>query len=298
VLDEAQKIPNIGMGLKILVDQVPGIRVIVTGSASFELAGQVGEPLTGRKKTLKLYPLSQGELKEHLGIFDLKQKLPEWLIFGSYPKVVTRSSLEEKRDVLKEIVNSYLLKDVLELERVKSSKILINLLKLLAFQVGSQLSLSELANKLAINYKTVARYIDLLVKSFVLVSLWGFSRNLRNEINKKNKYYFVDNGVRNALIGNFNDLDTRDDVGKLWENFLVSERLKTQEYKKIYANNYFWRTWEGQEVDWVEERDGRLYGFEFKWGDKKVKAPKNWLGSYKEASYEVVNRDNYLNFLE
>lgn len=295
-LDEAQHIPNIGMGLKILVDQVPGLRIIATGSSSFELAGQVGEPLTGRKKTLTLYPLAQIELKKLYNQYELKEKLPEWLVFGGYPEAV-KAPKKNKPEILNSIVESYLLKDILTLEKVKGSKTLLDLLRLLAFQVGNEVSLSELGSHLGINYKTVSRYLDLLEKSFVLFSLRGYSRNLRKEITKKNKYYFYDNGIRNAIVSNFNDLDLRDDVGKLWENFLVIERLKKQEYQKIHANNYFWRTWQKQEVDWIEERGGKLFGYEFKYSQSNLRIPETFVETYPQARVKLINKKNYLTFI-
>jgi len=297
VLDEAQRIPNIGMGLKILVDHIPGILVIATGSSSFELSGQIGEPLTGRKKTLSLFPISQMELAKLHNSFELKEKMPECLIFGSYPVVITASVKKEKIDLLEEIINSYLFKDIFELEKIKNSKTLIDLLRLVAFQVGNEVSLSEIGRQLGIDYKTVARYLDLLEKSFILFNLRGFSKNLRKEITKKSKYYFFDNGIRNAIISNFNDLDKRDDQGKLWENFLVSERLKTQAYKSIYSNNYFWRTWDQKEIDWIEERDGKLYAFEFKFSPEK-KSNKEFLSVYPNALLQTINPENYLKFLD
>jgi len=296
-LDEAHRIPNVGLGLKIIVDQIPNIKVIATGSSSFELSGQVGEPLTGRKISLTLYPVSQMELTKQFSPFELNQRLPEFLVFGGYPEVLTSESRAEKIRLLEELVNSYLLKDILELEQVKGAKILLDLLRLIAFQIGSEVSLSELSRELGIDLKTVARYLDLFEKSFVLFNLRGFSRNLRSEINKKSKYFFYDNGIRNAVISNFNDLNVRDDAGKLWENFLVAERLKKQEYGLIYANNYFWRTWEGKEIDWIEEREGKLFGYEFKWGKKKVKNPSGWLAAYPQSSFKVINRENYLPFI-
>lgn len=296
-LDEAQRIPHIGLGLKILVDQIPNLYVIATGSSSFELAGQVGEPLTGRKKTLILYPLSQIELLSLYNSYELKEKLPFWLIFGGYPAVVTKETKEEKIVLLNEIVNSYLFKDVLEMERIKGAKYLLDLLRLLAFQVGNEVSLSELGSQVGLDYKTVARYLDLLEKSFVLFNLAGFARNLRKEITKKSKYYFYDNGIRNAIISNFNNLELRDDVGRLWENFLVSERLKTQAYKKIYANNYFWRTWEQKEIDWIEEREGKLFGFEFKFNEKLAKSTKDFQEIYPNSEIKTINKDNYFEFI-
>jgi len=296
-IDEAQRIPNVGLGLKIIVDQAPQIRVIATGSSSFGLSGQVGEPLTGRKITLTLFPIAQIELSKLRNRYELKENLPEYLVFGCYPSVITAKSRQKKIAILEEIINAYLLKDVLELERVKGSKILINLLRLLAFQIGSEVSLTELGMKLGIDYKTVARYINLLEKAFVLYTVFGFSRNLRKEITKKNKYYFYDNGIRNAIISNFNDLEVRDDIGKLWENFLVTERLKIQKYQGIYANNYFWRTWEHQEIDWLEEREGEIYAYEFKWKSGQAKAPDEFIKSYPGAIFQTINQGNYLDFL-
>ncbi|MBI4035689.1 ATP-binding protein [Candidatus Daviesbacteria bacterium] len=297
VIDEAQKIPNIGMGLKILVDNIEGIKVIATGSASFDLSNKIGEPLVGRSVTLKLYPLAQLELAEDFNRYELKEKNWQYLIYGSYPEALTAQSLDEKRDYLTGVVNSYLLKDILELEQVKGSKILLDLLRLVAFQVGSEVSLSELALNLNIDIKTVARYLDLLEKAFILINIRGLSRNLRKEIKKYSKYYFYDNGIRNAVISNFNPLDLRDDIGRIWENFLVTERIKKQAYKKIYSNNYFWRTWDQKEIDFVEEREGKLFGFEFKYSSKKVKLPQEFLDTYPNASIDVITRDNYLDFV-
>lgn len=296
-IDEAQKIPNVGQGLKILVDQVPGLNIIATGSSSFELAGQIGEPLTGRRTVLTLFPVAQLELAGIHNQYELKEKLSEYLIYGGYPEVTVSQSADQKKKILSQIAESYLLKDILQLEKVKGSKVLMDLLRLLAFQVGDEVSLSELGQQLQLNYKTVARYIDLLEKSFVLINLRGFSRNLRKEITKKSKYYFYDNGIRNAVIANFNPPEMRDDMGRLWENFLVTERIKKQSYHNIYANNYFWRTWEGKEIDLIEEREGRLFGFELKWGRKSVKPPQDWLDNYPNSSFEVINRDNYLEFI-
>jgi hypothetical protein len=297
VLDEAQNIPHIGIGLKIITDLIPSIQVIATGSSSFELAGQVGEPLTGRKTTLTLFPLSQLELQALFNPYELKQKLAEFLVFGSYPAVVSAPDKKQKEREIREIIDSYLLKDILEFEKVKSSKLLIDLLRLLAFQIGSEVSLSELGQKLGIDYKTVARYLGLLEKSFVLYNVRGYSGNLRKEVTNKSKYYFYDVGIRNGLIANFNDFELRNDAGQLWENFLMLERLKKQKYSEMYVNNYFWRTWDHKEVDLIEERDGKLYGYEFKWGNKQPKPPKDWLQTYSNAEYTVINRENYLDFV-
>ena len=296
-IDEAQKIKGIGQGLKIMVDQVPNLKAIVTGSSSFELAGQIGEPLTGRKITLALYPLSQIEMGNIYNDYELKSRLDDYLIYGAYPEVLTNEFINDKKRILEELVGSYLLKDILELEIVKSSKLLLDLLRLLAFQIGSEVSLSELGKQLGIGGKTVARYLDLFEKSFVIINIRGFSRNLRKEITKKSKYYFLDNGIRNAIIANFNPLEIRDDIGKLWENFLVVERIKKQSYHQIYANNYFWRTWNQKEIDWVEERDGKLFGYEFKWKNKPLKAATAWSENYPDASLEIIDKENYLEFV-
>lgn len=297
-IDEAQAIPNIGMGLKIIVDQVPGIRVIATGSSSFELAGQVGEPLTGRKRTLTLFPMAQAELLTVFNRFELKEKLKDYLIFGLYPEVVLASTQAAKIEVITEIAHSYLLKDILAFDRVKSSRTLLDLLKLLAFQVGNEVSFNEIASQLGVDVKTVQRYLDLLEKAFVILRLGGFSRNLRQEVTSKSKYYFFDNGIRNALIAQFNPLDQRNDLGQLWEGFILVERFKRRNYFPLYANTYFWRTYDQQEIDLIEERDGRIYGYEFKWSHRRsINAPKSWLGAYPEASFAVIHPENYLDFV-
>lgn len=296
-IDEAQQIPNIGMGLKIIVDQLPGIKVIATGSSSFDLSHQVGEPLTGRKRTLILYPIAQLELTKLYNRYELKEKLEDFLIFGSYPQVLTAKNRQKKIEILTELVSSYLLKDILSLEKVKGSKVLLDLLKLLAFQVGSEVSLSELSMKLNIDIKTVARYLDLLEKTFIIFRLGGFKRNLRSEITQKSKYYFLDNGIRNGVILQFNDLENRDDVGKLWENFLVVERLKKQKYQSLLANNYFWRTWDQKEVDFVEEREGKLFGYEFKYSPTKDRVPQDFIKTYPNSKLSIINSENYLDFI-
>jgi len=296
-IDEAQLIPEIGNALKLLVDQIPDTKFIATGSSSFELSQKLGEPLTGRKRTLLLYPLSQKELKINFTKSELKEKLEEFLLFGTYPEVLTAKTKTEKIEIIRELSDSYLLKDILALDKIRSSKTLIHLLKLLAFQIGSQVSLNELAGQLSVDVKTVARYLDLLEKSFVIKKLSGFSRNLRNEIANKAKYFFIDTGVRNAVISRFNPLAERDDQGMLFENFLISERLKKLSYESFYGNVYFWRTYDGQEIDFVEEKDGQINGYEIKWGLKTPKIPKDWLHYYPKAGFEVITRENYLDFL-
>ncbi len=297
-IDEAQNIPNIGMGLKIIVDQAPGIHVIATGSSSFELAGQVGEPLTGRKATLSLFPLAQMELLPTYNRFELREKLEEFLIFGAYPEVLLAPTRRERIDILTEIADAYLLKDILALDRIKRSRTLFDLLKLLALQVGSEVSISELATQLGIDVKTVRRYLDLLEKAFVIRRLSGFSRNLRQEVVNKSKYYFLDNGIRNAILAQFNHLSQRNDVGALWENFIMMERLKYRTYAFLPANMYFWRTYQQQEIDLIEERDGKLYGYEFKWQLKKpIHPPKAWSETYENSEFSVVHFENYLDFV-
>lgn len=298
-IDEAQNVPNIGQALKIIVDQIPGIRVIATGSSSFELAGQIGEPLTGRKRTLILYPLSQAELRSEHNRHELRQRLDEYLIYGTYPEVATAETARLKAELVREVANSYLLKDILAFDRIRNSRKLWDLLKLLAFQIGGEVSLNELASSLAIDVKTVDRYLDLLQQSFVLYRLSGFSRNLRKEVTQKAKYYFIDCGIRNAIVAQFNPLDLRDDVGQLWENFLVMERVKQNTYSLSPPPNlYFWRTYDQQEIDLVEQRGDQLDGLEFKWSARKpVKPPRDWAGTYPGASYSIVSPDNYLDLV-
>jgi predicted AAA+ superfamily ATPase len=297
-IDEAQYIPHIGESMKLLTDHESALQIILTGSASFALAGQIGEPLVGRQITLSILPVAQLELAKDFTPFALRERLPNYLIYGAYPEVLTTPDLSGKKLILQELVNSYLLKDILEFERVKNSRVILRLLQLLAFQVGGQVSLSELGASLGLDYKTVERYLDLLEKCFIVKRLGGFSRNLRKEITKKAKYYFFDNGVMNAITANFNDLSLRADVGQLWENWLIIERFKRRSLSGPYANEYFWRTWDGQEVDLVEERDGKLYGFEFKY-QKKARPVASWLASYPEqASWELINQENYLDFLD
>jgi len=299
-IDEAQNIPNIGMGLKLIIDAFPDIKIIATGSSSFDLSNELGEPLTGRKTTYTLYPISQLEMLKNLGnAFDLKQRLEEFLVFGSYPQVVTAQTRDEKIRIIEELVNSYIFKDILALERVKGSKFLLNLLKLLSFQVGNEVSLNELSSQLGIDVKTVSRYLDLLEKTFVISRLSGYSRNLRSEITSKAKYYFIDNGIRNGVISQFNSLENRNDIGQLWENFAIVERLKKRSYEHIYGQSYFWRTYEQKEIDLIEERDGKLFPYEFKWSSKVTfSPPKDWVIHYPDAErVTVINSDNYLEFV-
>lgn len=298
-IDEAQRIDNIGLNLKILVDNFPDRVFIASGSASFDLANKVNEPLTGRKNTTLLYPISFSELKSVYGLFETKKQLERWVIFGTYPEVVTAEGVQKRKQYLDELVGSYLYKDILEMEGLRHPEKLVDLLRLLAFQIGSEVSLTELASNLAINRETVERYLDLLEKSFVIFKVSGFSRNLRKEVAKNNRYYFYDNGVRNSLIQNFNGLHLRNDVGQLWENFLFIERIKANHYNNRAANIYFWRTYDQKEIDLIEERGGKLFGFEFKWqGEIKKSNEHEFLEAYKNAEVQTINKNNFEKFLE
>ena len=297
-IDEAQYVPNIGRALKIVVDQVPGIYVIATGSSSFELAGQVGEPLTGRKHTLTLYPLAQAELLSLHNRFDLRQQLEDYLLFGTYPDAVLAKTRSAKIEVVEELAGSYLLKDILAFDRVRSSQKLSDLVRLLAFRIGGEVSSNELATQLGLNVRTIQHYLDLLEKSFVVFRLGGFSRNLRKEVTRSSKYYFFDNGIRNAVIAQFNRLGQRNDVGQLWENFMIVERMKQLAYTSDPANSYFWRTYDQQEIDWVEERGEELRALEFKWTrPNKLAAPKAWQSTYPGSDYAVITPDEYQDLL-
>lgn len=301
-IDEAQYISNIGPGLKILHDYMPGLRIVITGSSSFNISRKIGEPLTGRKKTLTLYPLSQSELLSANNRYELEEKLEDFLIFGSYPEVITARSRKEKIFILNELVESYLLKDIFTIENIRSPAQFLTILKLIAFQVGSEVSLNELAAKGMVDVKTVARYIDLLEKSFVIKKLGAYSRNMRDEVTTKAKYYFIDNGVRNAVISQFNTIENRDDKGALFENFLIMERLKSNTYRERNAQLYFWRTRTGQEIDLVEEFNEKLTGYEIKWSSKSQsvrehkRIPPKWNENYKQAGYKVIDRKNYFGF--
>jgi predicted AAA+ superfamily ATPase len=298
VIDEAQNIPEIGMILKLIVDSIEGIKIIATGSSVFDLSNNLGEPLVGRKNTLYLFPLSQIEFSEHENYMQTTENLEQRVLFGSYPELEQYADWESKEDYIAEIINSYLLKDILIFEGIKHSDKVYDLLRLIAFQIGQEVSLLELATQLQLSKNTVANYLDLLCKVFVLFKVEGFSRNLRKEVVKSSRWYFYDNGIRNGIINNFNKIENRNDIGALWENYLASERIKKQHYQKIRTNNYFWRTYDQQELDWLEEKGDNLAGFEFKWNEsKKAKIPTAFAKAYPEASYEVINRDNYLEFV-
>ncbi len=298
-IDEAQRIPKIGLALKLLIDSNPKMKIIASGSSSFELANQIGEPLTGRQKTYSLFPLSIGELTSHFGTMSVIQNLHQYLIYGMYPEVLTLNNQLEKKQYLTELRNAYLFKDILELENIKNASKLIDLLKLIAFQIGKEVSHNELSRSLGIAKQTVERYLDLLEKAFIIVRVHAYSTNQRKEISKSSRYYFWDNGVRNAVIQNFNDTSMRMDMGMLWENFCFVERLKKQHYDHIFCNTYFWRTYDQQEIDLIEERDGSLFAFEFKWNsNKKAKVSKAFADFYPNATFECVSQENFLEFLE
>lgn len=298
VIDEAQRVPNIGLNLKILVDSSPQAAIIATGSASFELANQIAEPLTGRALTYTLYPISFGELRQTFGEFEAKRQLERWLIWGGYPAIVTTEVASMRERLLGELVGAYLYRDILQLDGVRRPEKIVELLRLLAFQIGQDVAISELASSLAINRATVDRYLDLLEKVFVIFKLRGFSRNLRKEVAKSSRYYFFDNGVRNSLIQNFNPLSLRNDVGQLWENFLMVERRKANELANRSANAYFWRTYDQKEIDYVEEFGGVLRGFEFKWqGEMKAASRREFSQAYPNSALETVTQDNFEAFM-
>lgn len=296
-IDEAQQIREIGWGLKLLVDNLPNTLIIATGSSSFKLSSKVGEPLTGRSNINILFPISLLELSKEYGKMYLYENLENFLIYGTYPEVLTINSRAKKIDYLIQLMNSYLFKDVLELESIKNSNQLFNLLKMIAFQIGKDVSHNELSNSLDISKHTVRRYLEILEKAFVIKRVGPYSRNLRKEISKSQRYYFFDNGILNAIINNFNHLDQRNDIGILWENFMFMERLKKQQYHKLYSNNYFWRTYDQKEIDLVEEREGKLFGYEFKWSPKKYKIQKTFLEAYPNSSAEVINNENFMDFV-
>jgi predicted AAA+ superfamily ATPase len=281
----------------MLVDHFPEKKVLITGSSSIELFSKLGEPLTGRQTISLLYPISVMELYTQYGPIEVDRKLSDLLVFGSYPEVLAYDNPESKSTYLASLRDAYLLHDLYDLASIRHSSSLLDLLRLLAYQIGNEVSLNELGKQLGLSKQSVERYLYLLEKAFVIKKVNGFSRNLRSEVTKTARYYFWDVGIRNSIINNYNQLAFRNDIGMLWENFLFIERVKKQEYQKLLCNNYFWRTYQQQEVDMVEERDGRLYGFEFKWNNKAVKAPKAWLETYPEATFKSINRENYFDFV-
>ena len=297
VVDEAQRIADVGLRLKLITDQIPEVQVIATGSSSFELASKVNEPLTGRKREFKMFPLTFGEMVRHTQFLDEVRMIPHRMVYGYYPEVV--SSPGDERAVLKELSDSYLYKDILSLDSINKPDKLVRLLKALALQIGSQVSYNELGTLIGLDSKTVERYIDILEKSFIVFRLGTFSRNQRNELKTTRKIYFWDLGIRNAVIGNLAQIESRTDVGELWENFVIAERMKQNVYAGSFAQSYFWRTRQQHEIDYVEEVDGQLHAYEFKWNERKAncKCPESFSTAYPEATYQVITPKNIEEFL-
>lgn len=295
-IDEVQRIPNIGLKLKIIVDQIKNVQVIVSGSSAFDINHVTQEPLTGRKFEYHLYPISWSEFESNVGFIKAQQQLELRLLYGMYPDVI--NNFGNEYEILKNLVSSYLYKDVLSLAGIRKSEVLEKILQALAFQVGSEVSYNEIAQLVGVDKNTVNNYIDLLEKAFVIFRLNSFSKNVRNEIKANRKIYFYDNGVRNMLIGNFNSLEFRQDKGALWENFLVSERLKKLSYTQSLSKPYFWRTTQQQEIDYIETNADEVSAFEFKWSsNKKIKLPKSFQEAY-QPSFLVVSKDNFRVFLK
>mgnify|MGYP006291718877 FL=1 len=294
-IDEAQKIPNIGINLKLIIDNIPGISIFFTGSSSFELYNQIGEPLTGRSIFLNLFGFSQEELNEDF--LEARKSLDNKLIYGLYPQVYMEQGTDQKEEILNGIKNGYLLKDILEFDLQKDSVFVLNLLRLIAFQIGQDISYSEMAGRLQVNVRTIQRYLNILEKMFIIFSLPGLSRNMRNEYTKTPRYYFWDNGIRNTLIANLNPINIRNDIGQLWENYCISERQKYLSYNRISANKFFWRTYTQKEIDYIEEREGKLYAYEMKYSIKSSKILALFLENYPNSEFNEVNRDSFIDFL-
>ena len=297
VIDEAQRITNIGLTLKLIVDEIPSVQVVATGSSSFELADRISEPLTGRKDVFYLFPLSYQELCDQTNILDESRNLEHRMIFGSYPDVINNPG--EEINILSQLSDSYLYKDLFAYDKLKKPEILEKLLQALALQLGQQVSYNELGQLIGADNQTVERYIYLLEKSYVIFRLGTFSRNLRNELKRSRKIYFVDNGIHNAVIKNYAPLALRSDTGALWENYLLSERLKANQYSRRRVNSYFWRTRSQQEIDYLEERDGQLAAYEFKWNPKKkAQIPSIFSKAYPQATFQIITPDNYREFIQ
>ena len=296
-IDEAQNIPQIGSILKLIVDEVPGVRVLASGSSSFDLLNKAGEPLVGRSSQFTLSPFSQREIAQTENVLETRQNLESRLIYGSYPEVILMTDNERRIEYLRDIVNAYLLKDILSIDGLKNSGKMRDLLRLIAFQTGSEVSYDELGKQLGMSKNTVEKYMDLLEKVFVIYRLGAYARNLRKEVTKAGKWYFCDNGIRNALIGAFAPISTRQDVGILWENYLIGERRKANDNGILHKNFYFWRTYDRQEIDLVEESGDKLTALEFKWGQKSPQVPKIFRETYPGSAFHVVNRENYLDFV-
>lgn len=296
IIDEAQRISDIGIKLKLITDNIPNIQLIATGSSSFDLANKINEPLTGRKWEYKMFPLSFAEMTDHHGLLSETRLIPHRLLYGYYPEVVKNYGNEKK--TLKQLSDSYLYKDILSWEKLKKPDRVLKLLQALAFQIGSQVSYNELGQLCGLDSKTVEKYIILLEQAFIIFRLSSFSRNLRNELKRSKKIYFFDNGIRNALIANFSQIEMRTDIGALWENFIISERVKNNNYNSQWCNQWFWRTTQQQEIDYLEESDGKLCAYEFKWNKtKQIKAPTQFLQAYPDAKFKVITPQNIDGFL-
>lgn len=291
VIDEAQRIEDIGIKLKLITDQMPEVQLLATGSSSFDLANKINEPLTGRKWEYTLFPLSFTELVNDTSLLEEKRMVPHRMVFGSYPDVVTHPGREVA--ILRELTQSYLYKDILEFDRIHKPEKLTKLLQALAYQVGAEVSYNELSQLCGLDAKTVANYISILEQAYIIFRLGSYSRNLRNELKNSRKIYFYDNGIRNALIGNFSQVENRTDAGALFENYAIAERMKRNEYLMDYASSWFWRNTNKQEIDYVEEKDGKLQAYELKWNPKrKASMPLSFRNGYPDADYTVINRDN------
>jgi predicted AAA+ superfamily ATPase len=298
IIDEAQAVPEIGKILKLMIDTLQGITIIATGSSSFDIQHAAGEPLVGRNLIHQLYPISQAELSLQQNHLITVQQLDERLIYGSYPELWHLETNDEREEYLKQLINSYLLKDILMFENIKGADVLYKLLQMLAFQIGSQVSTVELGNSLRLNRQTVDRYLDLLSKVFVIYPLSGYSNNLRKEVSKSKKWYFYDNGIRNALIANFNLLNNRNDIGQLWEQYILSERIKYNSYRNYFPAYFFWRTYDGQEIDLLElNNKQQLQALECKWKSGKKSAPTAFAKAYPTASFDTINNEDYLDWI-
>ena len=297
VIDEAQRIPDIGLRIKLVTDQVSDVQVIATGSSSFELASKVNEPLTGRKREFKMFPLTFKEMVSHSNLLDELRMIPHRLVYGYYPEVVSNPG--DEKNTLKELSDSYLYKDILSLDSISKPDKLVRLLKALALQIGSQISYNEIGNMISLDSKTVERYVDILEKSFIVFRLGSFSRNLRNELKASRKIYFWDLGIRNAIIGNLAQIENRTDAGELWENFVIAERLKQNAYQNSFAQSWFWRTQQQKEIDYIEEENGMIHAFEFKWNEHKArtKCPESFSTAYPDALFQVITPKNIEEFL-
>ncbi|MCD4788593.1 MAG: ATP-binding protein [Bacteroidales bacterium] len=296
LIDEAQRIKNIGITLKLITDELSEKQLIVTGSSSFDLVNEINEPLTGRKFEYFLFPVSWSELVEYRGMIQTMGELERRLVFGNYPDVINNPGNEI--EILNNLTSSYLYKDLLSYKGIRKPDLLEKLLTALAFQVGNEVSYNEISNMLQVDKETISDYIYLLEQAFIVFKLSPFSRNLKNELTKKRKIYFYDNGIRNALISNYNPVELRQDIGQLWENFLISERFKINHYQFRYVNNYFWRTHQQQEIDYIEEYGGKLHAYEFKWKTgKKYRFPKTFLNTYPDSETKIITTENYFDFI-